>query len=56
VGCIVSVVPLRADIHALQGRIETRVDRIEKQLEALPDMRGRLARIETLLLEQRQPE
>ena len=47
-----SIAPLRADIRAVHDRM----DRMEKRLDVLPEIRERLTRMETLLLEQLQPE
>ena len=54
-----SIAPLRADVRAVHERLDVldaRMDRMEKRLDVLPEIRERLTRVETLLLERRQPE
>ena len=42
-----AVAPLLAEVRSIQDRM----DRVEKQLEILPELRERLTRLETILLE-----
>ncbi len=49
-----AVAPLYAEIRGITSRIDgldNRMDRMEKQLEILPEIRERLTRLETILLE-----
>ena len=49
-----AVAPLYAEIRGIDNRlngIDNRMDRIENQLEILPELRERLTRLETILLE-----
>ena len=51
---ITEVRSLRSEVHGLQNRMDRmdkRMDRIDDQLGILPELRERLARVETILLE-----
>lgn len=49
-----AVAPVLAEVRSLQDRMDrmdNRMDRMETQLEILPELRERLTRVETILLE-----
>ena len=49
-----AVAPVLAEVRSLQDRMDrmdSRMDRMETQLEILPELRERLTRVETILLE-----
>ena len=49
-----AVAPLLAEVRSIQDRMDRmddRMDRMENQLEILPELRERLTRLETILLE-----
>ena len=51
---ITEVRSLRSEVHGLQnrmGRMDKHMDRVEDQLGILPELRERLTRVETILLE-----